>query len=620
MTREEREREPVVCTDRCDVDDTVHNGGIPPAVGVHDYQIIRANRDHGETYDGRGYTYNHQPMIAYWKNRFWVQYLASRNNEHGEPTETLLTCSHDGRTWTKPRVIFPAIEHTNWRYTVSHQRVGFYTAPSGRLLTLSFYGIPLDDDRFRLPNWGHGIGRAVREVYIDGTLGPIYWFRVMPKSGYDETPARKYYPMFRESPDPGFVEACDSLWNDKLFHQQMWEEDRNNDDGFFGIHWTDKEYVTGKALSYWTNPDGTVTGIWKGAMATVTDRRGERWSTPVKLGTIEDNTVKYWGQRTADGRYALVYSASTWGTRTPMVVRTGDDGCHFSGVLSLTCEIPPQRYTGCLREQGQQYFRGIVEGNGDPGDSFLWIVYSMNKEDIRVCRIPVPLTGEPGHELRDDFCVEDPEQILDRWNVYSSLWATVSQGGCAGRRALRLSDSDPYEYAKAYRIFRPFAVGSLTMELCVSRMGDDCVDIDLYGEGESRPVRLRFTRAWGDVGSRRGVRDKACDFSVFSGDTYAIQRSVELDTWLSLSVRFDSVAGTYQLAIDGNPVGRGWRFAEPAGEIRCLEIRTGHYRMRDPIVDYNITRIPEEIVDLPHAETRVGESVVGLSLLEIDPT
>ena len=60
-----------------------------------------------------------------------------------------------------------------------HQRVGFYTSKSGKLIAMGNYGIALDkkDD----PNDGNGIGRVVREINKDGSFGPIYFIYSMRK-------------------------------------------------------------------------------------------------------------------------------------------------------------------------------------------------------------------------------------------------------------------------------------------------------------------------------------------------------------------------------------------------------------------------------------------------------
>jgi len=43
-----------------------HDGRLRPAVGVQNFQVMRANRSHPPDQNHRGFTYNHQPMLAYW--------------------------------------------------------------------------------------------------------------------------------------------------------------------------------------------------------------------------------------------------------------------------------------------------------------------------------------------------------------------------------------------------------------------------------------------------------------------------------------------------------------------------------------------------------------------------
>ena len=39
---------------------TYHDGQLSPVVGVHNIQLVRANREHPEASNGNGWTYNHQ--------------------------------------------------------------------------------------------------------------------------------------------------------------------------------------------------------------------------------------------------------------------------------------------------------------------------------------------------------------------------------------------------------------------------------------------------------------------------------------------------------------------------------------------------------------------------------
>src|ERR1700749_2689800 len=77
-----------------------HHGQLVPAVGVHSMQVLRANREHPELAEGSGYTYNHAPMLAYWNNKFYLEYLSDRVGESVPPGQTLLLTSPDGYNWS----------------------------------------------------------------------------------------------------------------------------------------------------------------------------------------------------------------------------------------------------------------------------------------------------------------------------------------------------------------------------------------------------------------------------------------------------------------------------------------------------------------------------------------
>src|SRR6476646_8227470 len=80
-----------------------HHGQLSPAIGVHNIQTFRANRAN----KGNNWTYNHAPMLAYWNNQFYLEYLSDPVGEHVPPGQTLLQTSKDGYYWTDPVVIFP---------------------------------------------------------------------------------------------------------------------------------------------------------------------------------------------------------------------------------------------------------------------------------------------------------------------------------------------------------------------------------------------------------------------------------------------------------------------------------------------------------------------------------
>ncbi|MCC8144659.1 MAG: hypothetical protein LUD02_00670 [Tannerellaceae bacterium] len=166
----------------------VHDGALRYLVGTENIQVVRANRTHPEEADGFGWTYNHAPNITYWNNTFFLQYLSGAVNEHEPPVQTLLVTSADGRNWNKPVQAFPPYPASEgvsisegYNGYMMHQRMGFYTAPNGRLLTIAFYG------HTEHPFKKGGIGHVVREIYKDGTMGPIYFIRYTSHADWNET-------------------------------------------------------------------------------------------------------------------------------------------------------------------------------------------------------------------------------------------------------------------------------------------------------------------------------------------------------------------------------------------------------------------------------------------------
>lgn len=565
-----------------------HDGQLRRAIGVQSYQVLRANRSHPDQVDDWGWTYNHAPMLAYWSDRFYLEYLSNPVSEHGSPGQTLLTSSPDGVRWTKPVVVFPIYKVPNGVYqgppghplppgsdAVMHQRMGFYVAPDGQLLVLGFYGIC---PTVRVsPNDGRGIGRVVREVYADGSFGPIYFVRYNRHAGWNE--GNTHYPFYEQAPDPGFVEACRALLADRLVTLQWWEEDRSAD-GFYAV----EGY---KALSYYHLPDGRVVGLWKWSKAAISEDEGQTWSPVADVPSLVMAGGKIWGQRTSDGRYALVYNPSPSGQhRWPLAVVTGSDGLHFDDLSLVVGEVSPRRFKGAHKDLGQNYVRGIAEGNGIPPDGAMWIAYSMNKEDIWVSRIPVPVRHEVTEPVRDTFNDLETGGIVVGWNVYSPQWAPVSvvEYPSAQDKSLQLCDQDPYDYALAERVFPESREVTATFKVLARQADRGQLYVDLADGRGSVPVRLMFD-ADGWIKAKNGGH-------LVSLQPYAA------DAWYQVTLAVDAPTHKYGLWIDGEPLVQGGRCAVPIRSVERLVFRTGPQR-REPTPD----TLLGELEDLPNADT-----------------
>lgn len=533
-----------------------HDGGLVPAVGVHNIQTMRAWRERPLEADGSGWTYNHQPMLAYWNGRFYMHYLSNPKDEHVPPSRTMLQTSVDGYEWTEPIVLFPEYrvpdgytkpgrtDKAHNLVAVMHQRVGFHVSRRGLLLATGNYGVALDakDD----PNDGNGIGRVVREIRRDGSLGPIYF--IYYNHGFG--PHNTGYPYYTDAPR-AVRKACEEILADPRQRMQ-WVEEADRGDTIVPLQ---RPY---KAYCDYTLPDGRLACLWKHALTSVSDDGGHTWAEPVERarGFVNSN-AKIWGQRLCDGTYATVYNPSEY--RWPLAISLSGDGLDYR-TLNLVCgEVPPMRYGGNYKSYGPQYVRGIQEGNGTPPDSCLWLAYSMNKEDIWVARIPVPVQIQAHAHADDDFACYGSLAALTQWNIYSPLEAPVRLDG----KWLTLSDCDPFDYAVAERMIPP------TRRLRV--------DFDLRAEQDSHgTLQIEFADGHGNVCSRIDMNSNGT-MTLKGGARYKELGRYKSGKIYHMTVILSVADRTAEVLVDGRSRGRRMMFC-PVNCIERITLRTGERR------------------------------------------
>ena len=540
-----------------------HDGQLSPVVGVHNLQVMRANREHPDVSNGNGWTYNHQPMLAYWNGRFYMHYLSDPSDEHVPPSQTFLMTSEDGYHWTDPDVLFPPYRVPDGYtkesrpgmvakdlFAIMHQRVGFYVSKSGRLIAMANYGVAFDkkDD----PNDGNGIGRVVREIKKDGSYGPIYF--IYYNHGFNEK--NTAYPPFRKSKDKAFVAACREILDNPLYWMQ-WVEEADREDPNLPLK---KRY---KAFNAYTLPDGRLACLWKHALTSVSEDGGHSWAEPVlRAEGFVNSNAKIWGQRLSDGMYATVYNPSEF--RWPLAISLSKDGLEYTTLNLVNGEIPPMRYGGNYKSYGPQYARGIQEGNGKPEDGNLWVTYSMNKEDIWISRIPVPVRTEAGSHAKEDFSRYARLADLTEWNIYSPLWAPVSLETEAGNTWLTLRDKDPFDYAKVER------------KIPASRQLTVSFDL-MAGQNDHGTLQIEFLDADGIACSRIELTSegilRAKGGSRFSNMMkYEPRKTYHIQAELSVKDR------NIRISVDGRPVGQRMFYA-PVASVERILFRTGNVRM-----------------------------------------
>ncbi|WP_416441898.1 six-hairpin glycosidase [Phnomibacter sp. MR] len=558
-----------------------HHGQLSPAMGVHNIQTMRANR--ADAPKPTAWTYNHAPMLAYWNNKFYLEYLSNPVGEHEGAGQTLLQSSSNGYEWTEPVIIFPPYKvpdgfvkpgkkdtaHNN--FAVMHQRFGFYVSKANRLYALGFYGIVLGakDD----PNDGNGIGRVIREIKADGSFGPIYFLRYNHAFNAQNTT----YPFYKSSGDKALLAACEEILATPLLMMQTVEEADRNDP----LIPLQKDF---KAFNYYHLPNGHVVGLWKYALTSISKDEGKTWQYgPLRAPGFINANAKIWGQRTSDGNYATVYNPAEF--RWPLAMSVSKDGLNYSNLLLVNGEITSMRYGGAYKSYGPQYVRGIQEMNGKPADGNMWVTYSMNKEDMWVSKIPVPVEDKTNSDVQDDFTSNEAITAWNKWNIYSPLWCTVA----LGKNGLTLHDSDPFDYAKAERLFPVSKQVNIDVSLTPVQQQHGDLYVEVLDSKGTATLRLILDSA-GNVLTKQGYRNKSLG-------KYRAGEKLHIRIELNTATRFYSVTIN-----DGKPSLNV--FFQPVNAVQRIVFRTGEVR-RFP----NADTPTDQDYDLPNANGKVKEAV-----------
>ena len=561
-----------------------HHGQLSPAIGVHNIQTMRANRaDTGTT----SWTYNHQPMLAYWNNTFYLEHLSNPVGEHMPPGQTVLQTSKDGYNWTTPVVIFPPYklidgtvkegrkDSAKNTFAVMHQRIGFYTSKSKKLFALAYYGIVLGqhDD----PNDGNGIGRVIREIKADGTYGPIYFLRYNHAFNEKNT----LYPFYKTSKDKELVKACEEILATPLYMQQMVEEADRNDP----LIPLQKDF---KAFNYYHLPNGNVVGLWKYALTSVSKDEGKTWLYgPLRAPGFVNANAKIWGQRTSDNKYATVYNPSEF--RWPLAVSVSDNGLNYKNLLLVNGEISTLRYGGAYKSYGPQYVRGIQEMDGTVPGGNMWVSYSMNKEDIWVAEIPVPVKDKVTADVNDVFNDKKDGEELKEWNLFSPVWCRAIIEKKENVKVLALHDSDPFDYAKAERVFPP--AKRVVVEFDITPQQNNAGDLEIeMVNAKGMPCLRLILDSTGNILTKQGYRNKSLG-------KYTAGEKITVKIELNTITRF------YTVTINAGKASSNLCFT-PVESVERIVFRTGTVR-RFPDADTPT----DQDYDLPNPNAKDKEAV-----------
>ena len=256
--------------------------------------------------------------------------------------------------------------------------------------------------------------------------------------------------------------------------------------------------------------------------------------------------------------------------RHPLSIATSDDGLNYNNLLNVHVEVPPKRYWGHEKRPGPQYVRGITEGNGNPPGDDLWVVYSVTKEDMWISRIPVPVTGEVNGPVHDDFDDMEEGGVVENWNIYSPRWCPVeiAPSPDGSGNALRLKDFDPYDYAKAVRVFQGKEMNHISFSL-YSGSNPEILAMEIVAADGSRCLQTML-----DNGGQLLVKN--------GEDSLFAIAMIATCEWVNLEFHIDAGTQMYSISLDGDELARDLEFAAGGIPERII-FQTGQYRLTDDV-------------------------------------
>jgi len=517
------------------------DGGLKPLVGVQNIQIYRATLTENNMNSKGGWTYNHHHDLAIWKKRLYAVWATTPKDEDVPPYRVVYATSKDGFNWSDPIDLFP--EKYAWA-----SRFYFYLARNGKMLALSrgvLKDTPTDKMTF-----------LVREIEADHSLGKVFTL-------FGSSP--DFPTTFSASKDSNFITACkEAVENNVLLEQ--WDYGALLGDRRMKWHsltpYFEGFYPFGKAFGFYHRLDGNLVGMSKMGFVTVSTDEGKTWSRPLNPPTLIAGSAKIWGQRTNDGRFAAVYNPDRK-KRYPLVLVHGDEGIDYSDMRVVHGEFPQVRYTGLYKDIGPQYVRGIAEWADDgsfPDKEALWLIYSVNKEDIWISRVSLPVKRDETLFPTEDFNNIPVGSKIPNWNIYSPLWAPVSIVNNNGKKSLELKDADPFDNAHAVRVFPEVNKVQMVMQIQALQT-DSRLEIDLCNATGSRPIRLALTK--------NGIIQAYDAKNKINIGKYKVGEDIKIKITTNL------LAGSYSIKINDEKVNNFEIYGREIKSIERFSIRTG---------------------------------------------
>jgi len=343
-------------------------------------------------------TFNLHGYLAYYKGVLFACWDSQARDENTSGQHGVYRYSTDeGVTWSDLKSLFPSLAD-NVPASVAKVPKPFQTSQGfaeidGRLYAVTCVDRALKKQVYRYNEVARvRIGFLAREVLADGTLGDVFWLSdVAPEPEPD-------YPPIAVG-EPSLVAKINAWFKEPANLQQLLFMPRQHPDSDDEHRMTEPTQPWHLDNGTWVRlyrNQGTIHGKSREEIEASRPRRhyasfsfddGKTWTPPTRTNFPDTGARANAGQL-PDGQYYVINNplamSAREGGRAMLAISLSRDGLNFDRMAVLRFIAPQQRYKGAAKgANGYMYPHSVVVGN------YLWVIYSINKEDIEVARIPL---------------------------------------------------------------------------------------------------------------------------------------------------------------------------------------------------------------------------------------